>query len=381
MNINTGYKLIAVVSLCYATYSCSSSAHSHTDPEILQKLDALQATVDALTTDVDQVQVAVRSAPAGQQACTVEEVVSGNTTGCDTAKLPDGVSASTSYCINQGRAGHLSAAYKLEPHFELELGGGWPNAIWGKLTNKTKMPPIVPIGPIPVPLPSEISAGGGVSLGRGLGICVQIPLVSMDAAMTAQVHDLVRGVNDGGKYNRRTGRVLDYAAVRTPIAQPTLFSGAAVQTTAMGQSKAMFQDTDDAFDIADAAMERLIDGDFLQAQNGLMLFKDPVFQDLISSLEVPVPALDTINDPDRLLGIFKTIGQANIAATCQTMGITAESRDRFPALANQCARFGIYPNIGRSLAAADRLTNVQSSLSSLRTWMCSNISLGLFSGC
>jgi hypothetical protein len=295
--------------------------------------------------------------------------------GCDDTLLPDGVSASTTYCINQGRAGQLGATYKLEPAFEIELGGGWPNAIWGKLTGKTKIPPVVPIGPVPVPFPNEINAGGAVSLGRGLSICVQIPITELDVAMNAQIHDLVRGVNDGGKYSRRTGRVLDYAAVRTPIATPTFVGSSGVQ------SKTMFQDTDDAFDVADNAMERLIDGDFLQAENGLMLFKDPVFQDLIASLEVPLPALDTINDPDRILGIFRTIGQSNIADTCQTMGITAASRARFPALANQCDRFGIYPNINRTLNAPNLVTNIQSNVSTLRTWMCNNIALGLFTGC
>ena len=376
MDINTGYKLIAVASLCYATFSCSSPVHSNTDPEILARLEALQATVDSLAINLGEVHSAVQAAPAGQRACTVQEVIDQNLTACDPTQLPAGVATSSTYCIDQGRSGQLGTSFKIEPGFEIEIGGGWPNAIWGKLTGKAIIPPVIPVGPAAIPLPNEIHAGGEVSLGRGLSICVDVPISTLDPDQVAQIHDLVRGVNDGGKYLRRAGRVLNYAAVRTPVASPSFAGGSAYD-----YSKPLFEDTDDSFDIADAAIDRLIDGEFLQPQNGLLLFQDPIFQDLIMSLDVPVPAIDTINDPDRILGIFNTIGQNNIAITCQTMGITAESRARFPALANQCDRFAIYPDISRALNSANTLVNVQNSLSSLRSWMCENISLGFFTSC
>jgi hypothetical protein len=350
--------------------------HSHTDSEILERLDTLQATVDALTTNMTQVHTAVRAAPIGQRACTVQEVIDQNLTDCDATLMPDGVATSTTFCIDQRRSGQLGTSFKIEPGIEVEIGGGWPNAIWGKLTGKAIIPPVIPVGAVPIPLPNELHASGDMSLGRGLSICVDVPISTLEPDQIAQIHDLVRGVNDGGKYVRRTGRVLNYAAVRTPVASRT-FSAA----NAYDSGKPMFEGADDSFDIADAAVDRLIDGEFLQPQNGLMLFQDPVFQDLIGALDVPTPAIDIINDPDRVLGIFNTIGQSNIANTCQTMGITDESRARFPALANQCDRFGIYPNISRSLNSANTLVNVQSSLSSLRTWMCDNISLGLFTRC
>src|SRR5690606_30845342 len=122
----------------------------------------------------------------------------------------------TTYCINQGRAGSLGATFMLEPEIEIDIGAGWPNVIWGKMTGKATIPPIVPIGPVVIPLPNEIAAAGEMSLGRGIGICVDIPIRSLGAPEIAQVHALVRGVNvSGGKYARRTGRVLNYAAVRT----------------------------------------------------------------------------------------------------------------------------------------------------------------------
>ena len=59
------------------------------------------------------------------------------------------------------------------------------------------------------------------------------------------------------------------------------------------------EDSDDAFDIADAAIEKMIAGDFQPVSSGSFLFADPVFQDLVSALDIPTPAGDTIFDPER----------------------------------------------------------------------------------
>ena len=376
--INQGYKLIAVLCLSYTLFSCSDSVESHTDPQILAKLDALDAKIDALTASMNTVEVSVRGGTGATRPCTIEEVINANYTDCDQNKLPDGVSTATTYCINQGRAGQLGGAFKIEPDGVAELGGGWPNAIWGKITANVKFPPAVTVGPVPIPIPNEITAGGAVSLGRGLNICVGIPVNALDAGQMDQIHDLVRGVNEtGGKYNRRTGRVINYAARRTPIAEATL-------TASDYSSKPYFEDDDDSFDIADAAIESLIDGEFLGSGRGAMMFSDPVFLDLAASLDVPVPMLDTIQDPERVFDIFQTIGQSNIASTCDVMGISAGSRARSPALANQCARFSLYPNINNALNSLDFVVDVRSRVNSmytasgLRNFMCNNIALAIF---
>jgi hypothetical protein len=99
---------------------------------------------------------------------------------------------------------------------------------------------------------------------------------------------------------------------------------------------------------------------------------------------VPLPALDTINDPERIFDIFQTIGQSNIASTCDVMGITAGSRARSPALANQCARFGLYPNSNNALDSLDFVADVRSRVNSMytasgiRDFMCSNVALAVF---
>ena len=376
MSINNGYKLIAIASLSYALFSCSASVQSHTDPELLAKLEGLETQIAALSTNLGQVQTAVRAVPAGSQACTVQEVIDGNISGCDATLIPDGVSTSTSYCIQQSRGGELGGVYKLEPELTIELGGGWPNAIWGKATGEVKTPAPTSFG---VPLPNEVSASGKVGIGRGLSICASIPVTALDAAQVAQIHDLVRGVNEpGGKYPRRTGRVLNYAAVRTPQAAINL-------KTASPSMKASVEGGEDSFDIADEAIERVISGDFLQPASGALLFSDGAFQDLVSALDVPAPVADTIADPDRIFSILNTIGQSNIANTCDIMGITPANRARYPALANQCARFGIYPNINASLNSAAFVGQVRNRVNSiytasgLRDFMCSNIALAVFS--
>lgn len=69
------------------------------------------------------------------------------------------------------------------------------------------------------------------------------------------MHDLVRGVNvEEGTYAGRTGRVLNFAARRTPIANADsardLFDNI------------LFESAEDSFDRAETAVERLIAGNF-----------------------------------------------------------------------------------------------------------------------
>lgn len=393
-----GYKLIAIVSLTYALFSCTESANSR-DPQVLAKLDVLESKIDTLIEnltavqqdlsaaqeDLSEVQVAVRSGADGERPCTVDEVISQSLAGCDPGRLPEGVSVSTTYCIQQGRVGKLGATFKLEPELEINLGAGWPNAIWGRLTGNAKLPGFLPAGPIGVPLPNEIAAGGEASLGRGLSICVDIPIQTLAAPEVGQVHALVRGVNEsGGKYARRTGRVLNFAARRTPIAEANV--GADVVS-----SKMQFQDEDDSFDIADAAIDRLINGEFAPMTSGSLgtrIFQDGTFQELAGALDVPQPFRDTILDPERIFSAMRTIGQSDMATVCDDFGINAAVRARFPAIENQCDRFAIYPSISNTLEFPDRVSEVRTRVfqmytqSALHDFICENVSLSvLFNEC
>jgi hypothetical protein len=375
-SINTGYKFIAIVSLSYALFSCSSTVESQSNSELLAKLNAIEAKIDTLTGKVDAVQTTVltTSAPAGK--CSLQEVIDQNYANCDPGMIPEDVAATTTYCIAQERSGEIGAQYAVGLNTDIDLGAGWPNVVWGKVTAKLETP--VP-SPLAVPYPNEVAASGSMSLGRGLEICVDIPIVELEPDQIAQIHDLVRGVNEGqGTYSRRTGRLLNYAARRTPIA---VVSKASVSAN----SKVATEDADNAFDVADAAIEKLLAGDFQPISSGSQMFSDPVFQDLVSALELPTPVVDTIFDPERTFDALKIIRQSEMADVCNTMGISATSVARSPALANQCARFGIYPNIQAQWDAAgfvrqarDRVNQMYTA-SGIRSFMCGNIALAIFS--
>lgn len=374
--VNTGYKFIAVVSLSYALFSCSSTVESQSNSDLLAKLNAIEAKIDALTGTVDQVQTTVltTSAPAG--TCSLQEVIDQNYASCDPGKIPEDVAATATYCIAQERSGELGAQYAVGLNTDIDLGAGWPQVVWGKVTAKLETP--VP-SPIALPYPNEVSAAGSMSLGRGLEICVDIPIHALEPSQITQIHDLVRGVNEGqGTYSRRTGRLLNYAARRTPVA-------VANKASANVSGKLEIEDADDAFDIADAAIEKLLAGDFQPVSSGPEMFSDPIFQDLIGALELPTPVTDTILDPERIFDALKIIRQSEMANVCNTMGISASSVSRSPALSNQCARFGIYPNIQAQWDAAEFVrqardrVNAMYTASGIRSFMCSNIALAVFS--
>lgn len=374
--INTGYKFIAIVSLSYALFSCSSTVESQSNSDLLAKLNAIEAKIDALTGTVDQVQTTVltTSAPAG--TCSLQEVIDQNYANCDPGKIPEDVEATATYCIAQERSGELGAQYAVGLNTDIDLGAGWPQVVWGKITAKLETP--VPSA-IALPYPNEVSAAGSMSLGRGLEICVDIPISALEPGQITQIHDLVRGVNEGqGTYSRRTGRLLNYAARRTPVA-------VASKASANVSSKIEIEDADDAFDIADAAIERLLAGDFQAISSGPQMFSDPIFQDLIGALELPTPVADTISDPERIFDALKIIRQSEMTNVCNTMGMSASSVARSPALSNQCARFGIYPNIQAQWDAAEFVrqardrVNAMYTASGIRSFMCGNIALAVFS--
>ena len=291
VSTSSGYKIIAIASLTYALFSCTSPVESQSNSEVLAKLGAIDAKIDALSTALEQVSSAVQPDDDEVSACSIQEVIDQDFTDCDPSRIPQDVAAMTTYCIEQGRSGEIGAQYAVRLNTDIDLGAGWPNVVWGKVTAKLETP--VP-SPIAVPYPNEVSASGSISLGRGLEICVDIPITALEADQVAQIHDLVRGVNEGqGTYSRRTGRLLNFAARRTPVAVANVAASNV-------QGKLAAEDSDDAFDIADAAIEKLIAGDFQPVGSGSFLFADPVFQDLVSALDVPKPAADTIFDPERM---------------------------------------------------------------------------------
>jgi hypothetical protein len=126
----------------------------------------------------------------------------------------------------------------------------------------------------------------------------------------------------------------------------------------------------------------MIAGNFsLNSMSGTGVFGDAVFTELAGALDVPQPALDTIADPLRIFGAMQLIGQSQILSTCDLHGITPEIRARFPALENQCDRYGVYPNISNTLNVAGRVGNMLSAID-LKSFICDNVTLSvLWSDC
>ena len=112
ISINTGYKFIAVVSLSYALFSCTSPVESQSNSEVLAKLDAIDAKIDELSSTLGLVHAAVEPAPADIGACSIQEVIEQNFAECDPTKIPQEVAATTTYCIEQGRSGDRNEAWE-----------------------------------------------------------------------------------------------------------------------------------------------------------------------------------------------------------------------------------------------------------------------------
>lgn len=379
-----GYKAVAVVSFVIAVLSCESNSNSvAADPEVLARLDTidqtlatLQASVDSLQTSVSSVQAAV--APAGgARQCTLEEFIDNSLPDgtCDKSQFPEGVGVSTTYCIDQGWGLELGGAYKLEANYDVDAGAGWPNVLWGKITGKAKTSVFSTTVGV---WPSEIAAGASTGLGRGLSICVDVPM-TLTQDQVNLIRDLVFGVNQSdGTYSRRTNRLLNYAARRTPVAEATPFPN---QLNKMGGLSAMAmapEDDDNAFDLVDDAIERFVNGQFNRPTNAVTLFQDPVFTDLASSLELPSQIRDGIADPARVFEVLRPINAGNIANTCNEMGFDANLRARFPNLDTQCLRLAQLPNYTAHKGMTARLGSMYTA-SGLRNFICSNVTLALLS--
>lgn len=377
-----GYKAIAVVSFVVAVLSCESNSNSvAADPEVLARLDTidqtlatLQASVDTMQTSVTNVQAAV-APPGGTRQCTLEEFIDNTLPDgtCDKSQFPEGVGVSTTYCIDQGWGLELGGAYKLEANYDVDAGAGWPNVLWGKITGKAKT---AMFGTTVGVWPSEIAAGASTGLGRGLSICVDVPL-EPTPEQVSMIRDLVLGVNEqDGTYSRRTNRLLNYAARRTPVAVATPFPNQLNQVGGMSAMAMAPEDDDKAFDVVDDAIERFVSGQFNRPQNAVSLFQDPVFTDLASALELPSQIREGIADPARVFDVLRPINASNITATCDTMGFDAGLRARFPNLDTQCLRLAQLPNYAAHKAITTRLGSMYTA-SGLRNFICSNVTLAV----
>lgn len=352
------YKVIAVVAVGWALYSCSGLAESDSNSSQFRELREAITALDGRLTEVN-------TSLQDMQGCSTADFLAGTCTD-----LPKDVALTTTYCIEQGRGAELSAEVKAELGAEVDLGAGWPNVVWGKVTGKANLP--LGIGIVPLPT----GAGGEVAthLGKGLQICAEVP-IEPSAEQLVLIGDLVRGVNvpDGlqAKYRRRADRLLNYAARRTPIATTNTLVRGSSKLDAYAMA---VEETDNAFDVADDAIERLLEGGLQpQARFGSVL-SDPIFTDLAASLDLPAQLTTLISNPQQLLGRLQNLDGAN---ACTSMGIDQTMRSTYPQLNNLCNSLAQLPadqlmkNMTENFSAVQStVTTIRNSVNSLRNSVC-----------
>ena len=362
IDVNTGYKFIAAVSLTVALFSCGSPANSgisHRD--VLNKLDAIQAQLAELQVAEDE-------------GCSTEAFLNGE---CAANQVPDDASAYTTFCISQGSAVDLGAEFAVSLDYGLELGGGWAEVGDVKATANLTTPVwLAPAPAVFVTVPSGYSAGGSFGIGRGMDTCVDVPI----ELSPTQVDQLVATINaaneDGAKYERRLGRVLDFAETRTISSLP-------IKPQSVGYQK--FQprwNEDDAFDIADAAVDRFLSGSFAEKPNrefGSSVFGDQIFLDLATSLDLPQHILNLIEDPLHPMHGIRPM--SNLGSVCSDGGITADVRSRFDGIDNLCATMEGLPSFVSIKNAFNRIPNLPTAAqvqARVRTVVCNNVVLSSF---
>jgi hypothetical protein len=282
------------------------------------------------------------------------------------------------FCISQGREGGIAAGWGIVPYMEGELGAGWPNVGWGKLTGKVENPLFVPLGPILLPIPTELSVGGSAALGRNFDICIEVPLEAADhlaageRVSDAEIIDrVVRHINEPyldtgpskSKFQRRLGRLANYAIFRVP--GTNRFELAHTGAAESGLAQIMDDDGESEFDVIEDAMERILSGDWQVPADGgpLAVLKSPAVDEIRTVLEVPEPVQAIIDDPDQILGAVFALGSGSLlaaaqpgsaialapGAACDAFGLNTTLRNRFPAVDQFCGLFGQLPSFQKTI--------------------------------
>ncbi|MGE5170357.1 MAG: hypothetical protein ACM3JC_08290 [Rudaea sp.] len=297
--------------------------------DILAKLDEINAKLDKLEKRL---------------GCPIDEYVAGTCTD-------NPASTSVTYCIHQGRSGELAGKWAVEGKAKVEAGGRWDVVGLADLHGEANVPLTPTIGPIPIPLPTELALGGSASLGRGFDICVQVPLTAAQTDASI-LESIVKGMNPPSadtKYQRRLHRVLNYANLRVP--NPVATKSATVASPGV-------DDLD--FDRADDAVERFMVGDFKLGDGPLGILKDPIVADLRDSLELPALLQLLLQDPDGVLGMLPDVDFANPGQMCGSLGLSGSIASRAPVIGKVCGRLANLPTFDSVSTAFDAVHEVDS---------------------
>lgn len=358
-DLTTGYKVIAAVSLTVALFSCDTTGYTGDSAAlagrshniILNKLRDVENTLIALNERLDDI-----------EGCPNESFLNGE---CAPDELPNEAAVYSTFCIQQGRKLELGAEYAGGLEVEVELGPGWAAALHAEAKGEVDFPfftpPVPPVIP-PLPVPTEAKIGVEGELGRAMEICVELP-VELSDDDKARLYQLALDINDpdidttvdrqAGKFQRRAGRILNYAAVRIPGDQRKV----EMQKSAFAVAHAN-QDVDGEFDRADAAGDDLLDNGFGAVSEGLDVFRDGNVRELLATLEIPVEVSSFMNDPERMFNALPEIRGGEGPILCNDVGISAGFRGRKGRLDGVCTRLENLPDFARVRNAPDTISQL-----------------------
>lgn len=294
--------------------------------EILDRLNAIEAKVDALT---------------GEQV-------------------------TATFCISQGRGLGLGADWIITADTEWEGGLGWAEVFSGEGTVEVKFPAGI------IPSESAIKIDG--NHGKNFDICIDLPL-ELGIEDTALVAELASDINDRaedypnrGKFQRRVARLIEYAqwripGLQTPPQQPFDSTQAYALSTSEGD--------ENEFDSIDNAIDRLMASGLSQDGTAFSAFRNPDVRQISDAFgQLPVDIVSMVEDPEQLLdALSHAVLQSGIDdMECETFGMDSGIRGRKPGIDQICNRLEELPDyseveeilsgevIGQLFEALDTLT-------------------------
>lgn len=293
------------------------------------------------------------------------------------------------FCISQGREGGIDVEFGAETMAEIELGAGWPNAVWGKATGKVEVPfvGVIPGTPIPFALPTELNVTGAASLGRNFDICIDIPLIAFADAVGIErssddeiIDDIVRAINspkfngqfEKSKFQRRLGRLANYAKRRVPDAG--ILANSTQQINGDTEANLQAELDESEFDIVEDAIERLMAGDFgVNNNDGFMaVMRSPVIDDLRSVLEVPDSVNMVLDDPNILVTNvidrgMAAAGQVQGISLCDSIGFNVDLRAQYSQVQSFCIFFEQLPGFNKTIGIFSVIDAIHAIIVAVKT--------------
>jgi hypothetical protein len=238
----------------------------------------------------------------------------------------------------------LQYAVGVEGELELGVGEEATPAI-AELKGDASFPLVLPPPLLPIPIPTEVALDLGTSHGRGMEICVDLPVelgprdegLLMELATDINGHGLLdRGARDfpnRGKFQRRAHRVLNYAKRRVPGIQSRLNSEESLESDADAP--------DDEFDVMDRSIRNLRGWGLEASANGTGVFRDANVAGFVAAFDEAKDLRDFMNDPDQ---IFSGLPDQPLRSiSCLDLGVT-DLRSRIPRLDALCDELALLPS-------------------------------------